>query len=131
MDELPRVELPADFVKMREASRAKGATTDTLGSVTNNMAELTVSDLDTQTVGSDNPQDGSQISDRNSSTYSDGLLIDDSVIERILDSVVTNVQASLSSELVEKTSQEVVGKLIITSYRPFILNSFSFLILFL
>ena len=95
---------------MREAARTKNASED-VSNVTDTIADLTVGDDDiSNSIGSEHPQDGSQATSANSTACSDGLLIDDAVIEQILDSVVSTVQASLSSELVERTGQEVISE---------------------
>ena len=110
MDELPRVALPDDFIKMRDAARARN-TSATPTVPTENFEELTIdSDTVDGVAGSENPQDGSTCSTADSTARSDGLLIDESTIEQILDSVVTSVQKSLSSELVDNSSQAVIDQ---------------------
>ena len=97
MEGLPRVALPADFVRMREAARARnsasaGPPTDD----TDSCPELECSIAGSETAASEATQVSSN-ADTDVTNHSDGLLVEDEVLDQLLDSVVKDVQTSLSS----------------------------------
>lgn len=99
-EEMPEVELPADFIAMREASRAryKNRESETLTEEDDCPA---LEDCGPSEPGSDAADsavtqvDSSAVT--NSSVHSDGLLVEDEIIDRLLETTVHDVQASLSS----------------------------------
>ena len=94
---LPRVALPDDFIRMREAARAKNsASAAAPDPSTDSCPELEGSEVGSDAVASETTQVSSH-ADTDVTTHSDGLLVEDEVIDRILETAVAEVQASLSS----------------------------------
>ena len=91
---MPEVELPADFIAMREASRARSRAKALLSE--DPCPELEGSEHGSDAVESDITQVNSSAA-TNSSIHSDGLLVEDEIIDKILETTVQSVQASLSS----------------------------------
>ena len=102
---LPRVELPADFIRMRDAARSRTSTNTNENSEAIKTIETTDYDscpeLEGSIVGSEAA--GSEVTHGSSSdatdvtTQSDGLLVENEVLDQILDAAVHEVQMSLSS----------------------------------
>ena len=89
---------------MREASRTR-TTTETSAATEGISSESNV-DAD---VTSEAVLDSSDAATE-SSIRSDGLLVDDATIDQLLDSIVTSVQESLSSEVIGQASNVVIGQ---------------------
>ena len=94
---MPRVALPADFIALRNASRRQDQTDP---SSSDSVPDLEDVSSETAPGGSDAVTE--------SSVRSDGLLVDDETIDQLLDSIVTSVQESLSSEFIENASKKVI-----------------------
>lgn len=83
---MPEVELPADFIAMRDAARVRA-----LNEV---CPALEGSEADSETAESETTNLSAAT---NSTAHSDGLLVEDAIIDQILETTVQTVQASLSS----------------------------------
>ena len=96
---MPEVELPADFIAMREASRAR--------SKAKASSEDSCPELEGSVAGSDAAEsEVTQVNSSaatNSSVHSDGLLVEDEIIDQLLENTVQSVQASLSSMSINTT----------------------------
>ena len=93
---------------MREAARKK-TVSESISNASENIEATDATDSVVESVAdSGNTQNGSVVAPTESSVHSDGLLLDDHVIDQLLETVVTSVQESLSSEIVNNSSELVV-----------------------
>ena len=104
VDGLPRVALPDDFIRMRDAARAKNSASAAaaVASDVDSCPELEGSVADSDTVASEITQVSSNVG-TDETAHSDGLLVEDEVIDQILETAVKEVQASLSSTTLNDT----------------------------
>lgn len=97
---MPEVELPADFVAMREAWRNRHKKQEPENVTTDDdcpaLEDSVPSELGSDAADSAVTQANST-GVTSSSVHSDGLLVDDEIIDRLLETTVQDVQASLSS----------------------------------
>ena len=102
---LPRVELPADFVRMRDAARARKTGAPENVNV-DSCPELEGSIADSESAVSEVTQ-GESSNATDSTVHSDGLLVEDEVIDQLLETAVRDVQKSLSSTSLDVSVKSV------------------------
>ena len=99
------MELPADFVRMRDSSRVRA-----LNEVCSFGLESEPEDANESDVADSIATQNSVASAPASSIRSDGLLVDDETVDAILAKVVKSAQESLSSEFISTADESIVGK---------------------